>query len=163
MLTELMVLARLAAAWPWVGAATPPAHVLQLDRPTVIATRWSGKPVRVSIGQTLVPNCHNVDWLHGAAPDRQDNCRRLNRVEITIAGRALALSSSGYADLGGINDVVLRATPTRLFLFMRGPEGPEFYGATLEFDGRDIVRRTLDLADGGSEVTTYHAGSAAGL
>ena len=40
---------------------------------------------------------------------------------------------------------------------MRGPDGPDYYGATLTFGRDDIVRRQLDLADGGREGATYMA------
>lgn len=163
MIGVLIVAAQLATAWPWVGAANPPAHVLQPGKATVIAAQWRGKPVRLSISQTVVPNCHAAAWLHGAAPDRQDRCLRLGPLEITVAGQPMMVSSNGYADLGGVNDIVVRTTPTRMILFMRGPGGPEYYGATLEFDARDIVRRKLDLADGAAETTVYRAGPGVGL
>ena len=55
--------------------------------------------------------------------------------------------------------MVARFAPGRLTLYMRGPDGPEYYGATLEIDAHDVVRRRLDLADGATETTSFHAGS----
>ncbi len=157
-----MALQVAAAGWPWTGDASPPAHVLKLGQATVIEGRWGGKPARVRIEQTLVPNCRGADWLHGAVADRQDRCTRLSRIEVVVGGKPMTLSSSGYADLGGVDDVVVRFAPTRMIIYMRGPDGPDYYGATLEFDHSDIVRRKLDLADGGNEVTTYRPATSAG-
>lgn len=147
-----------AAGWPWTGAADPPAHVLKTGQETVIEGRWAGKPVRVQLALKAVANCHDATWLRGAVADRQDRCISLGKIEITVGSQPMMLSSSGYADLGGVKDVVVRFAPTRMFIYMRGPDGPDYYGATLEFDSSDIVRRRLDLADGGIELTTYQAG-----
>ncbi len=162
MLNVLLVTLQIAAGWPWIGAAQPSSHTLRVGQPTVIEGKWLGKPVRLQIAQTLVPDCHRADWLHGAAADRQDRCTRLSKIEVTIGGRPMMLSSSGYADLGGVNDVVVRFTRDRMIIYMRGPDGPDYYGATLELDVHDFVRRRLDLADGGREITTYLSASATG-
>lgn len=162
MLAALILLQAAAPGWPWVGAADPPAHVLKLGA-TEVAGRWAGRPARVRFTQVVLPGCRDANWLRGAVPDAQGRCIRLGRLEVTVAGRAIALSPGGYADLGGAKDVVVRFAPARLFIYLRGPDGPDYYGATLEIDRRDIVRRRLDLADGATEVTSYHAGAAAGL
>lgn len=85
---------------------------------------------------------------------------RLSKFDVTVGGRPLMLSSSDYADLGGVNDIVVRFTPDRMTVYMRGPDGPDYYGATLELDRHDFVRRRLDLADGGHETTIYQPASA---
>ena len=103
----------------------------------------------------VVPNCHGADWLHGAVADVQSRCVRIGSMNVTVAGAPMLISGSAFADLGGVQDLVLRTRGHRLVLYVLGPDGPEYYGATLIFGRSDVVSRRLDFSDGSREVTTY--------
>lgn len=74
---------------------------------------------------------------------------------MTVGGAPMPISGDAYADLGGVASLVLKTRANHLVLYVLGPDGPDYYGATLTFGPSDVVSRRLELSDGGREVTTY--------
>ena len=146
---------QVASGWPWVGSNDPHGQHFRSDSQTVLTTRWRGRPVVMRLTPSVVPDCRAADWLHGAVADRQDRCVRIGSMEVTVAGAPMPISGDAYADLAGVNSLVLRSRAGEMVLYVLGPDGPDYYGATLTFGPSDVISRRLDLSDGGREVTTY--------
>lgn len=151
----MWLMAAQAGDWPWRPDVPADAHPLG-DRPLRIDGRWNAAPARVRLTQGIVAHCRAVAaGLNGAVPDRLDRCRRLARVEVTVAGRALGIAPAAYRDLAGINSVVVRFSRPQATLFVQGPGGPDWYAAALRIDRDGTVHRRLDPAFGGTERRTF--------
>jgi hypothetical protein len=81
---------------------------------------------------------------------------------VTLAGKPLMIPQSAYTDLGDVHQAMVRTTPRRVELDLRGSESAEDYGATLSFDRRGLIQRRIHWPDGSAEITTYVKGKIEG-
>ncbi|HVJ55179.1 MAG TPA: hypothetical protein VM689_22150 [Aliidongia sp.] len=163
MLRAFAVAVVLAAISRTCAAASPPAPATQI-RPQG-ETKISASFGKVALEANLLT--HQVGIGSPSAPAirrtsnctySHDPCMLVDSLEISVNGRQIAVPRSAFGDLSDLWTVAFHKTGSHRFTFvMIGGDASEAYKATLTFDGKRVLQRSIIDSEAGAvaERTVY--------